>query len=370
MLVVKRYIGTQEWTVSGGDNKTQGPRLVLPQELRSVNDKKSDGHDPYVGHKGEVVSSARPANAQDPIWEWMTVAAGFILHFIGLWALGYPRSITQISFLNLFSLVRAGKRRRRLEHGWVFTGCELDYLAIYIAYCPIGEQFEARDDTGYIAEHSLSWSVNVPSLRNPNVPLQSEKSPQNQSPAVIKDGEQARGSEMTTNYGVAKSFTRLLDRLLREPRVETVPSWRLFASSEQLLRVHKRLGNFGDCSCKASYHASILCQSIEIFMDTFLPGGETSEDEGGGDVEPKELNWYIGVTGPNNVQDKVVVRFDRDASGGHWRSDLDRIEAILSLWTASFENQLMDARHNTEPDRGLDWAQVKRAESYKKHSFR
>jgi hypothetical protein len=115
-------------------------------------------------------------------------------------------------------------------------------------------------------------------------------------------------------------------------------------TSQQLLRVRKRLGHLCEWDSKASDIALSLAQSVELFMNTFpLQSSSKPADS---------LDWVIQTRPPatgaggsaGQHRDSISISLTRPAGSREWEVDLSAIEAVISLWMANIVDDKIKAR--------------------------
>ena len=233
---------------------------------------------------------------------------GFTVQFIGLRGLAYPCSVAHLVSILLMAGVR-GIIRRRLgwppDHTPASPGYELDFLAADILF---------RSDI----------------YENP-------------SPFMKKTRESDLRPSFISQWGVAsispekrpKLFAResAWDGLSDTKRDSDSRSFE--TTSEELVRVRRRLGDLSRWESKATEISRSLVNSIEAFMDLFFP------------EELESLEWFLKTFDPEGREDYVRILIDRRSSRS-WRVKLGDIESVLSMWMASAEAGIRKERGDHE----------------------
>lgn len=343
---VERNSIEMEWTVRGAEDAESLPRLLFLQKEQSVNDQFFEPYTLLSGRKTRILGSARNPDSYstklvNTTWEWITVAgavasgAGFTCQFMGLRGLTYPCSLAQLGAIVLMVILRGFIRRglgRESAHSPMLSGYELEHLAILITYLPEFRSFdEPEKDNGGAgeAEHLkevFGWEVVLPKSR-------------------------ARGltTEITiTDMDAKNTLPDHTNKAYRNPRLY-VPSPSSFqaASSEQLLRVRRRLGNLCQWKSRSVEHALILTRSIEHFMDMFFPLDER------GSLPPAEL-WEMPVAGPAGKDTVTFVVSPEEKNGKRrWCIDVGKVEAAMSLWMAFMEAKAQPSSTTQRPQRSI-----------------
>lgn len=254
---------------------------------------------------------------------------------MGLRGLAFPSSIGQLGAIFIMALVRSGIRRRL---GHPVTNCpatqwyEIDFLAARTVLYPKGRVFDNRsgeEDTSE-PEDYLVWKINTPNLRHTTpflVPLEPEAAVDPKTLSTVETGYQSLESLPTSGH------------IIKEP------------TSQQLLRVRKRLGDLTEWKTRSSASAIALVQSIRLVMDTFLPGSKDKSES------LKSLTWLLRVTFPQSIERQDLIKVpitlnkSRNKSGNKsnskWELDTGLIDAALSLWMASIDAKMSNAANET-----------------------
>jgi hypothetical protein len=93
---------------------------------------------------------------------------------------------------------------------------------------------------------------------------------------------------------------------------------------------------------KASDIALSLAQSVELFMNTFLPPPSSKPAD--------SLNWVVQTRPPTTGaggsagqhRDSISISLTRPAESTEWEVDLSAIEAVISLWMTNIEAKMVD----------------------------
>lgn len=333
----------------------QLPRLVFLQQQHAVNDQYFDPYCIFGGRKRQIIGSARRLHSNagsyaNRNWEWITVAAavaagiGFTAQFMGLRGLTYPCSIAHLCALILMTALRGFIRRRlghESAHCEMMPGYELEHLATLITF---SSGFRSSDDLSRGGQGSnrpatpdeiFRWCVELPQCRG--LGLKPERSATHASQPTYQNGfvENAEGSTNPRRY------------------IPDLPDIKQ-ASSEQLIRVRERLGNLCKWESRASKHALVLARSIEYFMETFCPTHDN--------LSP--ITWQVVAKGGDD-QDQFTLAVSVDEHDGKkkWRTDVGRIDSVLSLWLACMEAEAGSLLG------GLDQTKTKTAASKKQSNW-
>jgi hypothetical protein len=335
---VERNSVEVEWTAAQTGDAASLPRLLFLQQEHSVNDQFFDAYTLLSGRKSRILGSARNPNSYstklvNTSWEWITVAGavaagvGFTCQFMGLRGLTYPCSLAQLGAVVLMVILRGFIRRglgRESAHSPLLPGYELEHLAILITYLPEFRSFDEQkrgDENGAESQslHDIfGWQVILPQSRAQGLKTKTS----------TRDVE---ASDVASLHNATVSVN---------PRLY-IPSPSSFqpASSEQLLRVRRRLGNLCQWKSKSAGHALILTRSIEHFMNTFFP----SES---GDGLSSVKSWKMPVAGPMGEDqiEFVMMREERK-----WRIDIGQVEAAMSLWMAFMRAKMQPSTARIRP---------------------
>jgi hypothetical protein len=305
---------------------------------------------------------------------------GFLAQFVGLRGLPWPCSISQLVAIFAMALVRALIRRRL---GKIPLSCralsnyELDFLATRIVFNDDFREFDfAREGNKYLKDvepkDRCLWKVATP---HPNV-LDKFSLPRSVNPAQTNNP--TRDSDVSSEYiepvdGIMTAQSNMLvsekavvsttttvkdasdgggpEQETKRPKLplrfcRRRPSNKVEAdettgfregSSQQLVRVRGRLGNLCQWSNSASAAALTLAQSIEQFMTTFFQLGETDP-----------IKWVVEASKLSHDKrhvdtDSVVISLSPVTAGSKTRYlvEIGKIEAVLSLWIASMEAEMI-----------------------------
>ncbi|KAF4460772.1 hypothetical protein FALBO_12442 [Fusarium albosuccineum] len=372
-------------------SRENAPRLIWLQQCQTVNDQSFKSYAILAGPKRRVITSRRGDDvkrhqqSQDPtskddsgssedkktqaflflsrcfktvqdalstqsqgFWEWLTVGAallaglGFTAQFMGLRGLSFPCSIAQLGAIFIMALIRAGIRRRLGKvpaHCPALDRYELDFLAAHIVFYPQVRNFyqcksgEENYGGDMVPSEFCRWKVRAP------VPHESGPSFVRSGPSRQKG--QVRGApKLKKQTSTPNSDQQHSD----SPNgARAGPTFKA-ASSQQLLRVRERLGNLCNCTSQSLESARSLAQSIQFFMDVFFPSPSSLELEHKNEEPGMPLKWLIEVTkltsdGVSEKPDVIQIPVVRRKSTGKWEVDIGKIDAVLSLWMASFEAQ-------------------------------
>jgi hypothetical protein len=116
-------------------------------------------------------------------------------------------------------------------------------------------------------------------------------------------------------------------------------------TSEQLTRVRKRLGELCRWNSKATEAALILCRSIEAFMSTFFPPQQSDKPSFSWAIQTQHVSSDGWTESRTNRTTVVLPIF---CENREWNIYLEKIEAILSLWMASIEEEFERKRKRSE----------------------
>ncbi|KAK5659028.1 hypothetical protein OQA88_1115 [Cercophora sp. LCS_1] len=355
------------------------PRLLWLQQNQTVNDQAFDGYAILAGPKRRIVTSRRGDDIDSSIkqeknldpavsgssegnhvtnrlvgsareasrptasaaWQILTVVGvfasgiGFIAQFVGLRGLAFPCSVAHLGAIFIMALVRAGIRRRlgRIPaHCPALPKYELDFLATHITFVPGFRNFHqsdsARDPTPaedstptkgstppedlYTGEtpasHFYQWAVAAPDRGRKDLPFY-----------FVVPSDLGNNSREYTSSSPSSTPPKRLG-----PKFQS-------ASSQQLLR-----------PSQASESAIALAQSVELFLDTFIPWHDDSSSP---KSQLNTLNWMIQTVNPSRSSvespaspDFISISVKR-MRGQKWKVSDGELEAALSLWMATIESK-------------------------------
>ncbi|UPL02498.1 hypothetical protein LCI18_013432 [Fusarium solani-melongenae] len=398
-FIVEHSTIEHSWeAVNGSGAKTNGekaepqknaPRLVWIQRYQTVNDQSFKGYIILAGPKRRVITSRRdddiekhhlsdnPASGGSPssgtgknegFWQWLTVGAallaglGFIAQFMGLRGLAFPCSIAQLGAIFIMALIRASIRRRlgRVPtHCPALEGYELDFLATQLVFYPdarnshLPEKREMDYGEGMLPSEFCRWKVRTTDPEQQNgffVQPTPTREPELKNGATTSEPAQQRSSATSQSPRQSSSTASRKSRI--GPEFER-------SSSQQLLRVRERLGDLCHFTSKSTESAVSLAQSIELFMNTFLP---RSKGRGGSEKLLSNVNWLIEATkltptGVSEDPQRVKIPVAQRKPSGKWEVDVAKIDAAISLWMASIEakkaKDAKDAKQRRDARQGL-----------------
>lgn len=330
------------------------PHLIFVQKSQVVNDQAFGAFVMLAGPKRQIIASARnEASAtnthkdeyktrKEKRWELITVGAavtaglGFISQFMGLRGLTYPCSIAQIGAIVVMTLLRATIRRRmgrEPANCEAFAEYELDYLAMRIVFNPnfrghLGPLQGREDWDGTAPGDACFWEVKLPQSKKFGP---GERYPVTRTDSIQNSSRQKGGMK-------SKGWTD-------GEKLDTTPTT---ATSEQLIRVRKRLGDLCRWKSKASDAALTLCRSIEHFLDIFFPPKESNGRSFSWPIEA----WHGDSTDSvESETERATVVLPISCEQGEWNIDMGKVEAILSLWMASIEAESKRERKKKDKDK-------------------
>lgn len=363
----------------GEDVVDQYPRLIFLQKGQTVNDQKFDAYELLAGPKRQILASARattPATndgkrvrssvclnaphstieiaantiflikdenqtSYDRLWELLTVGAaatagvGFTSQFMGLRGLTYPTSIAQILAIITMTLLRAYIRRRmgrEPSHCKTITDYELDHLAMHIVFNADFRDYrgplKGRRDWDEFPRDKRFWGIKLPNCEKSQL-LSGKETVRNSTERqneTTQPNESPNESPNNDDPGATTAFT---------------------PTSEQLTRVRKRLGELCLWNSKATEAASTLCRSIKAFMSTFFPLQQKDATSFLWRIQAQHVS-SDGSTEP--MTNRTTVAFPIVCENGEWNIDLEKIEAILSLWMANIEAEFERKRRRSEAE--------------------
>ncbi|KAK3312638.1 hypothetical protein B0H66DRAFT_484763, partial [Apodospora peruviana] len=336
----------------------QYPRLIWLQQSQRVNDQAFGAYAILGGSKRYILTSSRQEDVENTpdlvlaedrkteaivkkytitTWEALTIigvfagALGFITQFVGLRGLSWPCSVSQLLAIFVMALVRALIRRRLGKSPLAYPALakyELDFLATQIVFSDTFREFEkATKENKHLAEDEQPKDVCSRWKVVTAEPNKTDRFP-------LPGASNATPTEDSTAVAVIKPV-----------RGET---------SQQLVRVRERLGDLCKWTNSASQVALTLAQSIERFMEAFFPDGGNGA-KGSSSSLPSE--WTIEASHARpSWTDKVTISVERRQEGREyrWFVEIGKIEALLSLWLASIESEMIK-----QTDELGDWRRSK-----------
>lgn len=312
-----------------------------------------DGHEQVAAGDHETEPQTREDDAiwVRYAWELLAVfgvlagAIGFTIQFIGLRALPWPCSVSQLGATLLMAGVRAFLRRRlgRLPpYLNALPGYELDFLAHQIVmrdafrnmHYPYDklEEFEQKE-----AYDVCQWEVKTPKPRDEDSGSRKSTISTMSKDRCGPQDDQAVGTTLLQNG----------DRVY--PTME-------------LIYVRERLGNLCKWTSSASGPALALSQAIEFFLELFPPASSN--------LIPWQISGDAGQKGYSTGKAKVFIRRKETKAGAkdqatdsEWAVESGKLEAILSLWIATMESKMMrNVKENVEDGKNEnDWRRRKMA---------
>lgn len=261
---------------------------------------------------------------------------------MGLRGLAFPCSIAQLGAIFAMALIRAAIRRRLgkpIEHFRAFQWYEIDFLAARIVFNkgPRSRYWVSQgDDKEMEPKECFAWKVITPDrrLENSHHFVEFENDPTTQT----TDGPADKTSKEPSGQSPDKTFT--------------------FPTSQQLLRVRRRLGDLSRWKTRSSPSALALVQSIELVMNEFFPSSSRRLES---------LNWLLraGDSDITGNQDSIQFRIAPKKKEGRFEVDLGLIDAAMSLWMASVDAK--KPQNTTEEEeknkRVTDWRRERTGDS-------
>lgn len=214
---------------------------------------------------------------------------------MGLRGLAFPSSIAQLGSIFIMALVRAGIRRRLgrpIKHCIAFQWYEIDFLAAQIALYPDVRNFDGRSldiDKRPKPEDYFGWKINT-------------RHPQNNDRFLV--------CQLPGNI------------------TESVPI-KLTPTSQQLLRIRKRLADLTKWKTRSSASAIALVRSIQLVMNTLFRKPRDKSDS---------VTWILQATFPQASERQDSIKFSiAPNTNGMWDVDAGLIDAAMSLWMAGID---------------------------------
>jgi len=269
----------------------------------------------------------------------LTAALGFTTQFMGLRGLAFPCSIAQLGAIFIMALIRATIRRRLgepMEHWHAFQWYEMDLLATRIVFDdgPGSSYWISRGDReGLDPKGCFNWRI------------------------ITADSKEDKSRHFVR---LAKHpITRISDEVPEDTPQNADVKTLTSPTSQQLLRVRRRLGNLAPWKTRSLIGAVALAQSIEFVMDEFFPPPS--------DIE--SMNWLVGAVhltktktsegvtslsaetkdrdnngvkstktanGEVETQDAVQFKIKRNKAG-KFKVETGLIDAAISLWMARID---------------------------------
>ncbi|KAM0471352.1 hypothetical protein ACHAP7_009126 [Fusarium lateritium] len=348
-FIVEHTTDEYSWDVRNAQKDT-APRLLWLQQKQSVNDQSFNAYVISAGPKRRLITSSRRVvpegqresnkfkRSGEGFWEWLTVGTavsaglGFTAQFMGLRGLAFPCSIAQLGSICIMALLRAGIRRRLgrpIEHSIAFQWYEIDFLAAQIVLYGQLRTFDGKSlDIKRIPDPKdyFSWEINTPDPQSDGDRL-----------LVPLEPKTATEQELVTRISsVANPRSEQSGNITADGSIKDIPT------SQQLLRVRKRLADLTEWKTRSSASAVALVRSIQFVMDTFFP-------------EPKDrsepLIWTLHASFPklSGRQDSIKFSISRKKPSNAWDLDTGLIDAAMSLWMAR-----IDAKWSNTANRAAD----------------
>lgn len=255
-------------------------------------------------------------------------------------------------------------------------GYELEDLAIHIVYCPKVRDFRGPDNSNALyrakmgspdalarAQRTFRWKIELPELGNGGPTGSPSTSSHRQMSPNATNADDATSVAASGSVG-QRAYPNITGTALRpqEPRSGSA-TWndsrshvpRLEegyfspASSEQLVRVRKRLGDLCQWPTKTSTYTISLCRSIEAFMEAFFPVKHNADDmhsDFNKDHSNKTMfEWKLIARGPEGNTDTIAFQIHREQGTGKWKIATGKVDAVISLWVATVEAELKESQH-------------------------
>ncbi len=273
------------------------------------------------------------------------------------------------------ALVRALIRRRlgRVPgHSHALADYELDFLATHITFCPEFRNFHqvSKKNKQYLQgrspEFAYRWKVKTSKPRHITPFLFRLPKGITASPVSKRAEQEIKMLSKSPSAKKKSGFTVTIFERKTADSGKTAAPYFEPASCQQLLRVRERLGDLCKWDTNSSESSLALVKSIELFLNTFL--SQTSGPKI--DTLPWVIQTLKPVSAENSVtaqEDTVTIPIRRSAETGKWEVELGQLDAAVSLWMASIEASLSNARKEAssappKDKRRQDW---RRAESGK-----
>lgn len=314
---------------------------------------------------------------------------------MGLRGLAFPCSLAQLGAIFIMALIRAAIRRRLgepMEHCNAFQWYEIDFLATRIVSNkgPRSSYWVSRGDEKEADPKELfKWTIATPD-RDPDNSRHFVRLAEVRDCSSTVNGWRSESS--TSSEGIFEDISpdavSTEDVSPEDVPTEDVPtdnisteddssddpdagtSVLLAPTSQQLLRVRKRLGDLSRWRTRSSSASLALVQSIELFMNEFFTSSRF--DRYRGKKFLKSLNWLVEAGFSTESGNHDVIQFVIAASKSKPRFYFDKfeinsglIDAAMSLWMARIDAkkpQNIDDDDKTNQRSG-DWRREKAGDS-------
>ena len=246
------------------------------------------------------------------------------------------------------AIMRAVLRRklaRTPSYSLAVAGYELDFLATYITYTDDLRKFSDKDKHIF---PSLSCRSSKPAdvfkwrVATPDQRITGRHTPCNkQEPNITK-------TKTVRKWSYHSGWSKL-------DHSDYAKATFRQATSSQLLRVRKRLGDLCAWDSKALEISIALVRSIEYFLNQTLSDGLKEQSS--------DIQWELHTMEPTDDSESLkggsfTIPISR--SEKNWTVDLGIVEAALSMWMANIEARGEAQRENPQKGTGnTDWRRSK-----------
>lgn len=306
----KRYQATDDW-------KT---RIVWLQQTKTVSDQVFESCMVYAKDDRQIITTSRrmkprkDANSTDKNEDVHSVGyddpsaslqlvtisgtavalCGFVLQFVGLRGMHWSASVAQLGAVIVMVAVKA----------WVRRG-----LARSPAFKPLPSGFELDSfvkSLGFL--HQEPWSGSQSSEGGLSTREQEGKTPQSHKDwTVITGGESSLISPYET------------------PRCTPSTREEVEFNAQTVLNTRKQLASLANWRGNTSPEAISLARAIECTMDNL------------NQCFPEELVWNLETRYTGSQAQTISIKLSREVGG--WKVDATELEAILSLWLSSVNDE-------------------------------
>jgi ankyrin repeat protein len=237
---------------------------------------------------------------------------GFVVQFTGLRGMHWSASIAQLGAIIVMTALRAWVRRNLAKNPMALplvSGHELDWLAMTLGDCSKAPWLHPPEVNG------AKWSWKIAAVED------LEKLEE-----VEEDSEH---EEYWVTHGYSYSEDSPEGEGDSEAQEDSKPKCcDLSSSAQRVMIIRRDLGELIDWPGPASAEAVLLARAIELAMDTLFD-----------DSSINEFTWSLGAHWLEEQSGRESIHFHMKRYDGGWRAYSDELEAALSLWLYSVNDQ-------------------------------